>query len=123
MELIVRGPINVHIGMGSQQYKLRDEREVVMYRLSFKTMIVIISVAAIFQFGIRYKIIKVDAYDLMDDRLTLRVYAKPEESSAWRETRFKSLTQAKSYFEKTILAQETEGKKFLWEEVVPSEKE
>ncbi len=86
----------------------------------FKVTVLVIGIAVIFQWVIRYKTVNLDGYDLRDDRLTLTVYAKPTESSVWRETRFKSLNQAKVYFEKKILREQITGERFLWWEEIPN---
>ncbi len=84
-----------------------------------KVTVLIIGIV-VFQLAIRYKTVNLDGFDLRDDRLTLTVYAKPTESSVWRETRFKSLSQAKVYFEKKILREQITGERFLWWEEIPN---
>jgi len=74
-----------------------------MFKRCFKVVVVGITIVAIFQLFFRYRIVEVDTYVIKDDRLTLKIHAKHRESLEWKETRFKSLSQARHYFEEGIL--------------------
>lgn len=68
----------------------------------------------VFQLFLRYKIIEVGHYQIKDDRLTLKVYAKHNDSSKWGETRFKSLTAARVYLERKMSLQTNPQEYFIW---------
>jgi hypothetical protein len=85
-----------------------------MSKRGFKVIMVAITIVTIFQLFFRYKIAEVDTYVIKDDRLTLTIYTKHRESLEWKETRFKSLSQARHYFEEGILLEKNLGQKFLW---------
>ena len=74
-----------------------------MFKRCFKVFMVAITIVTTFQLFFRYKIVQVDTYVIKDGRLTLKIYAKHRKSLEWKETRFKSLSQARHYFEEGIL--------------------
>ena len=84
-----------------------------MFKRGFRVIMVAITIVTMFQLFFRYKIVEVDTYVIKDDRLTLKIYAKHRESLEWKETRFKSLSQARPYFEKRIMLEKIIGQKLL----------
>ena len=83
-----------------------------------KTHIVILLVMmvliTVFQLFLRYKTIEVGPYQIKDDRLTLKVYAKHKDSSKWGETRFKTLSGARVYLERKMSLESNLEGYFLW---------
>jgi len=85
-----------------------------MFKRGFRVIMVAIAIVTMFQLFFRYKIVEVDTYVIKDNRLTLNIYAKHGESLEWNETWFKSLGQARPYFEKRILLEKIIGQKLLY---------
>ena len=65
-------------------------------------LLVMIALTAVFQLFFRYKTIEVGPYQIKNDILTSKVYAKHRDSSKWGETRFKTLSGARVYLEKKM---------------------
>ena len=79
-----------------------------------KVMMVVVTIMFIFNFSFRYKMAEVDNYEIRDDLLALKIYVKHKDSSVWSETKFKSLSHAKAYFEKKVLLAKTTWEPFFW---------
>jgi hypothetical protein len=77
-------------------------------------VLVMIALTAVFQLFLRYKIIDVGPYQIKDDRLTFKVYAKHRDSSKWGETRFRTLSGARVYLERKMSSEGNLEGYFLW---------
>jgi hypothetical protein len=77
-------------------------------------LLVMMALITVFQLFFRYKTIQVGPYQIKDDRLTLKVYAKHRDSSKWGETRFKTLNRARVHLERKMSLESKSEKYFLW---------
>jgi hypothetical protein len=77
-------------------------------------VLVMIALTAVFQLFLRYKTIEVGPYQIKDDRLTSKLYAKHKDSSKWGETRFKTLSGARVYLERKMSLESNLEGYFLW---------
>jgi len=77
-------------------------------------LLIMMALTTVFQLFLRYKTIEVGPYQIKDDRLTLKAYAKHRDSSKWGETQFKTLSRARVYFEKKMSLESNLEESFLW---------
>jgi hypothetical protein len=92
----------------------KGAKKEMMRKKHLVVLLVMIALTTVFQLFLRYETIEVGPYQIKDDRLTLKVYAKHGDSSKWGETRFKTLSGARAYLERKMsLEGKLEGY-FLW---------